>query len=346
MTPKERAINTIMGKPIDHMGFFSGMGSVMMPGLEANGLKFATVHTDAERMAKAAYASCTQFGLESAVVPFDMTIESEALGNTISLYEDSEDILYPTIPNKIWTTMQDVVIPDDVHERGRFPMLFDCIKILKGLCNDEFAVGSWSLGPFTLAGQVLELDLILKGVFKDKENVEKVLDALTDLACETGRRAKAAGADFLTLREPGVAADLLNPKTFNALIKPRLAKILEAWGDIPKVLHICGTATPLVEGMMECGADALSFDVKTDPVVAREKMGNTPMLGNYEVYYLPCDSPPEDGQNALKALIDQGYDGIWPGCDIWPAVKEENMKAMRQTVTEYGTKASPAVGRI
>ena len=33
------------------MPFFSGMGMVVMPGIEKSGYKFATVHTDAERMA-------------------------------------------------------------------------------------------------------------------------------------------------------------------------------------------------------------------------------------------------------------------------------------------------------
>ncbi|MCB2188557.1 MAG: methyltransferase [Deltaproteobacteria bacterium] len=346
MTPKERALNTILGKPIDHMGLFTGMGCVTMPGLKKLGYKFATVHTDAERLARAAFSTCEMFGMESCVVPFDMAIESEAIGNTISLYEDSEDILYPTIPHKIWKTMDDLAIPDDVHERGRFPMLFESVKILKGLTGDQFAAGGWSLGPFTQAGQMLELDLILKGVFREKAKVEKVLDAITDMAIETGRRLKASGVDFLTLREPGVAADLLSPRTFKQLIQPRLTKILEGWGDIPKVLHICGTATPLVEMMMDCGAHALSFDVKTDLAVAREKMGKIPILGNYEVFYIPCQNPVEDAEKAMQACIDAGVDGVWPGCDLWPDVKEENLQMMRKTVTEYGAKASPAVGRI
>ena len=347
MTPKQRALNTILAKPIDHMGFFSGMGSVLMPGLKQHGIKFATVHTDAELMAKAAMASCTLYGMEAAVVPFDMTIESEALGNKISLYEDSEDILYPTIPNKIWQTMDDVKIPDDVHERGRFPMLFECVKKAKEIAGDEYAVSSWSLGPFTMAGQVLELDLILKGVFKDKANVEKTLDALTDLICETGRRLKDAGVDYLTLREPGVAADLLSPRTFKQFIQPRLTRILDAWGDIPKVLHICGTATPLIDMMMDCGAHALSFDIKTDLKVAREKMGPMPLLGNFEVFYIPCQNPAADAeQAAMKDCIDAGVDAVWPGCDYWPDVIDENVKVMRKTVTEYGAGPSPAVGRI
>jgi [methyl-Co(III) methanol-specific corrinoid protein]:coenzyme M methyltransferase len=35
-----------------------------------------------------------------------------------------------------------------------------------------------------------------------------------------------------------------------------------------------------------------------------------------------------------------------PGCDLWPAIIEANMKAVADTTHEYGKKASPAVGRL
>ena len=79
--------------------------------MEKAGIKFASVHTDAERMAWSAIWSARLMGFDCVVVPYDMTMESEAMGNTISLYEDSEDILYPTTPYKIWTTLDEVVMP-------------------------------------------------------------------------------------------------------------------------------------------------------------------------------------------------------------------------------------------
>ncbi len=247
LTPKERVLRLFRKEPIDTMPFFSGMGMVVMPGIEKAGVKFATVHTDAERMAMSALWSAKAMNFDCVVIPYDMTMESEAIGNTISLYEDSEDILYPTIPNKIWATLDEVVIPDNITELGRLAMLPEAIKIIKKEAPD-LPIGCWQLGPFTQAGQMLELDIMLKGVFKQKEKVGKVLDDLTDMIIKIGKYLQAAGCDYITLREPGVAADLLSPRTFKEFIQPRLTRILAAW-ESPKLLHICGKTEPLLEMM-------------------------------------------------------------------------------------------------
>jgi [methyl-Co(III) methanol-specific corrinoid protein]:coenzyme M methyltransferase len=48
----------------------------------------------------------------------------------------------------------------------------------------------------------------------------------------------------------------------------------------------------------------------------------------------------------IKTNIDGGVDAVWPGCDLWPDIKEENMRAIVKTAREYGRKASPALGRL
>jgi hypothetical protein len=119
LSPKERVMRLLRKEPVDTMPFFSGMGMVVMPGIEKAGVNFPTIHTDPERMAMSAIWSARLMGFDCVVIPYDMTMESEAVGNTISLYEDSEDILYPTIPNKIWSTLDEVEIPDNITEIGR-----------------------------------------------------------------------------------------------------------------------------------------------------------------------------------------------------------------------------------
>ena len=47
----------------------------------------------------------------------------------------------------------------------------------------------------------------------------------------------------------------------------------------------------------------------------------------------------------MKANIEAGVDAVWPGCDLWPDIKEDNFRAMEQTVRQLGRKASPALGR-
>jgi len=347
MTPKQRVMALLRKEPIDTMPFFSGMGMVVMPGIEKAKVKFASVHTDAERMAWSAIWSARLMGFDCVVIPYDMTMESEAMGNKISLYEDSEDILYPTIPEKMWSSMDDVVIPDNIEELGRLPIIPKAIEIIKKEAPD-LAIGCWQLGPFTQAGQILELDMILKGVFKQKAKVEDLLDKLSEMITKLGKQWQAAGCDYIVLREPGVAADLLSPRTFKDIIQPRLACILAGW-ESPKLLHICGWTDPLIEMMNQCGADGLTVDIKCDVAEARKKLGDDVLLmGNVDTYAMTCDpeTPREATVAHIKEIIDNGVDAVMPGCDLWPAIIEDNMKAAVDTTHEYGKKPSPAVGRL
>ncbi len=346
-TPKERVGRLFRREPLDTMPFFSGMGMVLMPAIKQLGYKFPQVHRDPEKLARSAILSSRMFGFDSVVVPFDMTMESQALGNEISLYDNSEDILYPTIPYKRWKSMDDVKIPDNIAETWPITLVYEAIKIAKKEAP-EYPVGAWQLGPFTQAGQVLELDILLKGVFKEKTKVETTLDKLSDMCIEIGKSLQAAGADYITLREMGTGTDLLSPRTWKTVIQPRMQRIFSAWKS-PKVLHICGATDLIIEMMNECGADAISVDIKNNLVESRKKLGNNVLLfGNFDVFALPCkkETTVDQAVQGIKTNIDGGVDAVWPGCDLWPDVKDANMKAIVQTVKEYGIKQSPAVGRL
>jgi [methyl-Co(III) methanol-specific corrinoid protein]:coenzyme M methyltransferase len=347
LTPKERVERLFKREPVDTMPFFSGMGMVLMPAIRELGYKFPQVHRDPEKLARAAILSSRMFGFDSVVVPFDMTMESQALGNEISLYENSEDILYPTIPYKRWKSMDDVKIPDNIAETWPITLIYEAIKIAKKEAP-EYPVGAWQLGPFTQAGQLLELDILLKGVFKEKAKVDATLDKVSDMCIAIGQGLQAAGADFITLREMGTGSDLLSPRTWKTVIQPRMQRILSAWKS-PKVLHICGATDLIIEMMNECGADAISVDIKNNLVESRKKLGNSVLLfGNFDVFALPCkeETTVEQAVQGIKTNIDGGVDAVWPGCDLWPDIKEANMKAIVKTVREYGSKPSPAVGRL
>jgi len=347
LTPKERVMRVFRKEPVDTMPFFSGYGMVVLPAIQELGYRFAQVHTDAGRLVQSALLSSRMFGFDSVVVPFDMTCESEALGNQISLYENSDDILYPTVPEKRWKGLDEVEIPDNILELGRIPMVIDALKLAQTEAP-EYPVGAWLLGPFTMAGQLLELDIMLKGVFKQKKQVEAALDKISDMIIKIGLAYQAAGADYITLREMGTGTDLLSPRTWKTMIQPRVTRILEAWKS-PKVLHICGATDLLIEMMAECGADALSVDIKNNLAESRKKIGNDTLLfGNFDVFALPCkeETTVEQAVEAIKVNIDGGVDAVWPGCDLWPDIKEENMHAIVKTAKEYGRKPSPAVGRL
>ena len=186
LSPIERVTRFFNREPVDTMPFFTGMGMVLAPAIKKLGYNFPSIHREsAEKLAWAGIESARMFNLDSIVIPFDMCWESEALGNKISLYEESEDILYPTIPEKNWTELDQVEITKEQIDTimDQFPMTLipEAIKICKKEAP-ELPVGAWQLGPFTQCGQTIELDKVLKGVFKQKDKVAEILDSFTDSA--------------------------------------------------------------------------------------------------------------------------------------------------------------------
>jgi len=345
MTSKERVEKLFKKEPIDVMPVFSGQGMVTIQAIEKMGVRFAQIHTSAEYMARSAMTTAEIFGFDAVIIPYDMCAVPEALGRGASLYENADGILYPTVPSK-WKTLDEVEIDSDFMSKGRMPLVDEAIRILKSSSDGKFAVGSWVLGPFTMAGQLLELDVLLKGLKKEKEEVEQFLSKMTDLVIEVARHYQDLGIDYMNIREMGSGTDIISPKMWKMLVLDNLQKVFSALRS-PKVLHICGSTDMIIEMMNECGADALSVDQKNNVAESRRKLGDDVLLlGNFDPYGTMVKMDASEAESVIKKCIDDGVDAVWPGCDLWPEVKKENIDAYVRTVREYGKKASPAVGRI
>lgn len=330
LTPRERVLNLFAHQPVDRIPCFSGMGNVITEGMRAHGIRFAEAHSDARKMATLAASMYRLCGYECAVVPFDLGVEAEVLGCALNLYEgvDPDEILYPTIREKMVTQADDIRIPENLAGQGRVPMVCQALRFLHEEVGPEVAVGSYLLGPFTLAGQVMELNDLLKMSFKQPAAVSAILERLSDLIIALAGIYRAAGADYLTIREMGACTDVLNPRVFRSLIQPHLARILGAISG-PKVLHICGSTNAIVQAMAECGADAISVDQKNDLAQTRRELGPDALIfGNFDPYKVLVQGTPQQAEEAGQTCIQNGASAVWPGCDIWPTAPAENVRVL------------------
>jgi|GEM_PF-37484 [methyl-Co(III) methanol-specific corrinoid protein]:coenzyme M methyltransferase len=335
---RARVLSLFKGDKPDRTPVFSGMGNVTTHGIYPHGWRFAEIHTDAEKMARSAASTSQLFGFECAVAPFDMGIEAEVLGCEINYYtQSSQEILYPTMRKKLATTVEElkIEIPADLDQRGRVPLVLEALCKMKTEVGDQVPVGAWVLGPFTLAGQIVELDNLLKMSFKKTALVGAILDQLTGLLISLAKLYRAAGADYITVREMGATSDVLSPRMFKTLILPPLQKIFAAL-EPPRVLHICGTTSAIFELMADAGAEAISIDQKNDVADAVKRVGEkTLVFGNLDPYNVLVTGTPELIREKVRGILDAGVDAVWPGCDIWPSVPQENMQALVETVREY-----------
>jgi [methyl-Co(III) methanol-specific corrinoid protein]:coenzyme M methyltransferase len=341
MDSKERVMKLFRGEPIDRVPCFSGMGNVTEEGIKKLGYKFADIHLNAKMLAETAASTYKLFGFESGVVPVDLCIEAEALGCEINVYPHAEGILYPTIKKKLIHNEDDmgsVKIPANLTERGRIPLLREAIKLLQGGIGSEVAIGSYVLGPFTLAGQIMELNDLLKLSFKKADKVSKLLDLMADAIIIVAKEYEKAGVDFITVREMGATSDVLSPRVFKSLILPPLQKIMKEI-KVSSVLHICGKTNDIVTAMMEAGPTAISVEQKNDVAESRKKLGKDALIfGNYDPYNVLVSGDEDLVRTTMRKCIDSGVSAVWPGCDIWPSVPPKNMMAMMEEVKKYGGK--------
>jgi [methyl-Co(III) methanol-specific corrinoid protein]:coenzyme M methyltransferase len=288
-------------------------------------------------MAAAVASTHKLFGFECAVAPFDLCIEAEALGCEINVYAHSEDLLYPTIKKKLIhnEAEMEISVPDGLTSRGRVPLMLDVIRLLKQDIGSSAAVGSYVLGPFTLAGQVMELNDLLKLSFKKPDKIGKLLDTLSGVIIQVAQEYEKAGVDYITVREMGATSDVLSPRVFKNLILPYLTKIM-ARIKVPTVIHICGKTNDIVPFMAESGARAISVDQKNDVAETRKKLGPKALVfGNYDPYNVLVAGTPDLVRTTIRKCMDDGVSAVWPGCDIWPTVPPDNMQAMMETVQNY-----------
>jgi [methyl-Co(III) methanol-specific corrinoid protein]:coenzyme M methyltransferase len=340
MNSRERVLKLFKGEPVDRVPCFSGMGNVTEEGINKLGYKFAGIHLDAKMMADTAASTYKLFGFECGVVPVDLCVEAEALGCVINVYPQAEGILYPTIKEKLIHNEDemDVKIPADLAARGRIPLLKEAIKLLRSDIGNEVAIGSYVLGPFTLAGQIMELNDLLKLSFKKADKVAKLLDVMADAIIIVAKEYEKAGVDYLTVREMGATSDVLSPRVFKNLILPPLQKIMKEI-KVNSVLHICGKTNDIAPFMMEAGPTAISVEQKNDVAETRKKLGNDALIfGNYDPYNVLVAGTTQLVRETIKKCIDDGVSAVWPGCDIWPTVPGENILAMMDEVKKYGGK--------
>ena len=342
MNSKERILGLLQGKKVDRPACYSGMGNVTTAGLDQLGYKFASVHGDAKMLADTAATSCKLFGLEGAVVPYDLCVEAEAIGCVMNPYEDVASLLYPTIKEKVCHSEAEMTtfpIPDNIASKGRVPVVCEAIKLLQADIGNEVAVGTYVLGPFTLAGQLMDLNDLLKLSFKKPDLINATLDRLAIVIIDIAKAYRSAGADYITVREMGAPTDILSPKVFKNVVAPHLKKIFEALAEIncPAVLHMCGKTNPIMKILAETGAKVISVEQSNDLLRSREDIGPDILLfGNVDAYNVLVTGTPADVEAAVIKALEGGADAIWPSCDIWPTAPVENMKAYVQATSKYG----------
>ena len=324
MNALERFQRVLSKQPVDRTPVV-GVTSVVTPELmrQANS-GWPDAHRDPELMVRAGAAAHVLCGLESVKTPFDMTIEAEALGADVD-YGNEENP--PKVRTPLFEDPNDLTVPDDVFNRGRFGVALEAIRIGRKTYGDSVPVISSGVGPFTLAGVLFGVETLLVWMIEEPEKVSAALQKTTPLVARYMREQYAAGAHFVQIGEPSTSGDLISPAQYQEHVAD-FHRRLVADADRPVGIHICGNITRQLPHLAAVGFAGVSFDVKTDIQAARTHLKGKAALIGYLSTGTLLTGTHEAVLAAGRECIREGVDMLNAGCATAPGTPIANIKAM------------------
>lgn len=312
------------------------MPILSFPGAQLIGHNVDQLVRDGHLQALCMEAIAKRYDMAAAVSLMDLSVEAEAFGAEVIFSEDD-------VPTMHGALIQDeegadaLVVPE--VGAGRTGECIKGIKEAKELITDR-PLFAGIIGPYSLAGRLLDMTEIMILCYEEPEMVETVLEKVTEFLVEYAKAFKAAGADGIMMAEP--AAGLLSPSLIEEFSTPYVQKIREAVEDdnFLFVYHNCGNITPIMHKINEVDALAYSVGNAIDiedalKVLPADRM----VMGNIDPAGVIRNSTPDVVKAETKALMERccKYPNfvIASGCDIPPATPLENLDAFFEAVKEF-----------
>ena len=301
--------------------------------IKEKGLSFNEIMKDSRSMTEAAMMSF-DFGFESTVLPFDLNVEAEILGAEIR-YHDAVDgnPVYPTVVGKPIATVEDIKIPNNLSDKGRMPVILEAIRSIKGRARDQGAIGIFLPGPFTLAGQVMDIDELYLMLLKQPASCRKIFDRLTMLMHKLIDVYVREGVDFMIVVEGGGAS--ISPKIFRKLILPCMQDIFKA-KKLPQIVYIFGGSEKVVEFMLACNPDGIVLDKDCGIEKTRDLLPESmPLFTECGGYDMLANSTPDAITEKVNGYLNMGFTTVNPPADIYPPAKSENIETFVMALRNY-----------
>jgi MtaA/CmuA family methyltransferase len=209
--------------------------------------------------------------------------------------------------------------------------------------KDNFVIAPLTWGPFTLAGQLISPELLMRKIIRSPEIVNTILDFAIEVVHEFYRPfVEKKLVDMIYLPEPLMSGDMISYKLFDKFAKPVLERFFQSYKilGLPTMVHICGILTTKhLEILNDIkGLDVISIDSKVPLKNARLILQDKCIAGNFDTLQLDQASEEEIivrlGQ-MLEEMEGHSRYIVMPACDLSPSTPYSNVKTFFQYVRNY-----------
>lgn len=264
----------------------------------------------------------------------DLSAEAEACGCKVKIPEDAMPSVVEHLPIETVEDVKKLKIPDPFTD-ARLPVFIDSTALFK----KRFALLQMAIstGPFTLAAELLGVDIIARKIFKNPPLVHALMQFSLKVLLRHGHALAEAGAVVMGVGEP--TCSLLSAKAYAEFILPYHQQYVKEM-PVPVVLHVCGTANHLVELLCKTGAAGMSLDSPTDITKLKDRVpADTIIFGNLSPVHVLMMKKPSEVRASTHALMQDMKDfpnfAVMSGCDLPIDTPIENVGAMIKAIKEF-----------
>jgi len=333
MSNKELFLTALKGGKVPRPAVFSADQTGTYELMEKVAAYWPDALCNAKDMATLAAAAYSEFGFDAVRVPFCQTIEAEVFGSELRP-GGSENV--PSVLKHRYEMGEKPSFPEDFLSKGRIPQLIEAVRILKDTVGDKVAVIGGIIGPFSIAGNIVDVTELLAACMTDPASITPYLEVAEKAGTMLARALIEAGADVICIEDMLASLDLISPTIYRDIAWPWEKKQIQQLQDVPTILHICGTVDPVILDLANTGVTALSLDIKVNIRAVKAALARAgkklPLIGGVDCVRTLLPKTPEDVENEVLDALDDGYDIIAPCCSIPPATPTANVLAMAATV--------------
>lgn len=307
------------------------------PSVQLLGVNVRELVTNSEAQARGMKAIADRTDAAAAVSLMDLSIEAEAFGATIHISDDE----VPTVTGALVTDEDEAdALQVPAVGAGRTGNYIEAIRMAKDMITDR-PVFAGVIGPYSLAGRLLDVNEALVLCYVEPDMVHTVLKKATEFLIQYILAYKEAGAHGVVMAEP--LSGLLSPELEAEFSGAYVKQIVDAVQDDEFILiyHNCGNHTVrMTESLAANGSACYHFGNIIRMADILPKMpGNVLVMGNVDPAGQIREGTPESIREATFAVMEEccGYPNfcISTGCDIPPHSPWENIDAFFQAVEEF-----------
>lgn len=313
------------------------MPILSFPAVQMMDISVRELVLSSEAQAKAMQLVAANTDAAASVSLMDLSVEAEAFGATVRFSEDE-------VPTVIGRLVED----EDAADKLTVPTVGDartgvCVEAIRLAAQTitDRPVLAGVIGPYSLAGRLLDVTDIMIDCYDEPDMVHKVLDKCTDFIINYCIAFKNVGANGVVIAEP--LAGLLSPALAEEFSEPYVRRIVDEvqTDEFIVIYHNCGDgAIAIVDSILRTGAAAYHFGNAIDMAKMMSHIpADTVAMGNVDPAAEFCNGTPESiraaTQQVMEACCKYPNFVISSGCDIPPASKWENIRSFFDTVKAY-----------